>query len=806
MKYTLNTFVKEIFEAGDLGSTRSYNVCLYAGFETLKSLLEYYCSGESFLNLRNSGRKSQEELQAFCECMMGSEHFVYNREIGEVMAYLSEQEKNRISELHQLFDAFCEEQDISFTSMLDICLQDASFSSLNISNVFKEYTTWKRLLDLYVVAMESSEELSALLAVSFESLENYWAGKESAGFIRDYLSLSKTKYKCLDYFYLDCLDKCSSRTKNALFAHCELDLFLQSYFKRNAFLKLANIGIQSLEEIKGIFDAVVDRLGALIGEDEEYVYIRNVIYKYPFAENLEAELLEYYRKYHRLPFLRIFQSYFQYTADKNELIFCRYNGFFGEPMSREDLGKAFDCTVERIRQVTVKCFDALTENALYQEDWRIYAGLMEGLVIAEDTVFVQEIKENERLMLSDRSLLLLLSGVGDAGFSYFHPLKTFTSSGRAYLIKKELSEVFDFASFIRLFVERMALVERVENESVCIRNLVMNSTFWKVRFLKTKLDVVVETIVLLLEKELNLEHESSRTVLLPKNAEKSGDTLVYEILREKGHPMHLSEILQRLTELAPGHRIKTDNQLRPVLFVNADFVPLGKTSTYALKEWGMKSGTIKDLAYEFVSKSDVPVAFEDIANYVQMYHPGNSRNSIWANLCYYASDMFVYFGNNMFGIFEKDYGVGHEAAICHGDWVQKSFSERMADLKAFVSCNKRFPFSNNVPKEEIFLYGWYRRPSVKSNQDFISFLEANKHLVYDKTVWDNLRKLDELKDFVSQNYCLPTSKHPLYTVWRRNVQNELECKLNEEGRQLMSDIRVLLERKPGYRDLFTDLQ
>lgn len=58
--------IDEIFDNEEI-SVRSYNVCRYNGLDSIDKLKEYYLKNSSFENLRNCGRRSNEELIEVCK-------------------------------------------------------------------------------------------------------------------------------------------------------------------------------------------------------------------------------------------------------------------------------------------------------------------------------------------------------------------------------------------------------------------------------------------------------------------------------------------------------------------------------------------------------------------------------------------------------------------------------------------------------------------------------------------------------------------------------------------------------------------
>lgn len=58
--------IDEIYNNEDL-SVRSYNVCRFNSLDSIGKLIEYYLKNSSFEDLRNCGRRSNEELIEICK-------------------------------------------------------------------------------------------------------------------------------------------------------------------------------------------------------------------------------------------------------------------------------------------------------------------------------------------------------------------------------------------------------------------------------------------------------------------------------------------------------------------------------------------------------------------------------------------------------------------------------------------------------------------------------------------------------------------------------------------------------------------
>ena len=82
---------------------------------------------------------------------------------------------------------------------------------------------------------------------------------------------------------------------------------------------------------------------------------------------------------------------------------------------------------------------------------------------------------------------------------------------------------------------------------------------------------------------------------------------------------------------------------------------IGKTSTYALKEWDMvKTGTIKELVKEFLESAPDPKHISEIALYVNKFRRTTDKN-ILSNLKLDKTNTYVFFKLGYIGLKYKQY-------------------------------------------------------------------------------------------------------------------------------------------------------
>jgi DNA-directed RNA polymerase delta subunit len=71
-------------------------------------------------------------------------------------------------------------------------------------------------------------------------------------------------------------------------------------------------------------------------------------------------------------------------------------------------------------------------------------------------------------------------------------------------------------------------------------------------------------------------------------------------------------------------------------------VAIGKTSTYALASWSqVKTGTIKQLAKEFLENHEHPVHLSDLSKHVNKFRKTHEKN-VYSNLKLDRTGTFVF--------------------------------------------------------------------------------------------------------------------------------------------------------------------
>ena len=104
--------------------------------------------------------------------------------------------------------------------------------------------------------------------------------------------------------------------------------------------------------------------------------------------------------------------------------------------------------------------------------------------------------------------------------------------------------------------------------------------------------------------------------------------LAYLVLRQHGSPMHFREVAEAITSHfnRPTHTATCHNEL----IKDERFVLIGR-GLYALKEWGYRSGTAREVIRQIIEEEGRPMSREEIIERV-MKERYLKKNTILVNL------------------------------------------------------------------------------------------------------------------------------------------------------------------------------
>ena len=271
-------------------------------------------------------------------------------------------------------------------------------------------------------------------------------------------------------------------------------------------------------------------------------------------------------------------------------------------------------------------------------------------------------------------------------------------------------------------------------------------------------------------------------IVFQQNARKAATEIIEEVLRENDAPMTVDEIAAVLERDYPEMKQSSD-KIRANALRNPNIVAISRTSTYTLREWaeleGKRGGTIRELATEYLNSLPQPIAkLSDICEYISKYRTNVKESNVKVNLLLEANDKYsLYFKDGLQFIGFTDFQFDDEYVKQDKRQKRLSFSERIEQLEQFIKNNGRFPYSSNVPVEEVQLSRFYRLSLTYLKDGKLSQEEASEieritntygHLKVKKerVSWDEW--LERFVKHITENNTLPRRSSPEYAWYEEN--------------------------------------
>lgn len=277
--------------------------------------------------------------------------------------------------------------------------------------------------------------------------------------------------------------------------------------------------------------------------------------------------------------------------------------------------------------------------------------------------------------------------------------------------------------------------KRINDEKVKLSSIISSNL--KVQYCEDDMPMIDTTCRTLLYLHYPVEVDQGY-IILPANAYKTNQVVLEEILRANGRPMTLAEIIDAYMYQYP-ERDAIENSLRGAINGNKGIVPIGRSSTYALREWNLteqRGGTIRSFVQEFIDSTPEKIAkTASITEYVLQFRPDTNEQSIVSNICLDSDktiQLFYKDGERYFGYTEMAYPEDYfpiesdfRTALTNSFYFPK-FLE-------FVKTHRRFPYSRGGEEEEHTLQRFWARQESRYNK---GILDGHAAFYFDKIMRD----------------------------------------------------------------------
>jgi len=285
------------------------------------------------------------------------------------------------------------------------------------------------------------------------------------------------------------------------------------------------------------------------------------------------------------------QNLLQELSERSrEIVKKRFGIFEGTPETLEKIGKDYNITRERVRQVIMDSSKKLgkkKDNMNFQK--------------AEEKI-ISTIKENSGIISEED----IINNLSEKDLAEANAVNFFGILSEKILMAEEKGWLKKTWFFSKTILDR---AKRVEELAVMI--------FEKEKKLLTQGEVIRK--ILALDKSFSdKEVADLMTVLENVKASKFGKwgmanwkeispkgtrERIHIILKEKGEPLHFTEIARLIDQHNLGKRKSHPQTVHNELIKDERFVLIGR-GTYALSEWGFEKGTVRDVLIEILKKEN----------------------------------------------------------------------------------------------------------------------------------------------------------------------------------------------------------
>lgn len=599
--------------------------------------------------------------------------------------------------------------------------------------------------------------------------------------------IGESQYKLVTDLFAKLLKDISVRSRNGIKAY--KGDFIEDFVENSQDIKsINNIGRKSESEITLIIKKLREYIATLnereLSEKELIIIEKQLCYDEYFDEYANA----YYLSNGHLPMFYMLEKYFKSLLSTNRdfqiynlrtPIFCD-----AESLTLDEIADQRNLTRERVRQIYMKFRKHLSQvDDSYKDrkefsiakffdnnnDWNYVIDELQSNNCIDLSMLTGFCAQENHNFTDDFMLFLIGAIVRNHYVSIGKPILPYPTKSNyewnnCYLIKKELTDKFDFTKLFELIEEYED--SNSEDIEVTASEMIIDTFFsaW-IDYDSNIVDELSEIVTTILIKELGMIPDDNFKFTIEGKKEENVADILYDILKANGNPLSCEELYVAIDAKYPN-RYKSPASIRMFASKDPRLCYVGANNLIGLLEWNhIKIGSIRDIIAQYLAKFDEPQHISQIAKYVQRYRD-TTEKSIRATMI--SGEQFAQFSGGLYGLKDKQY-----PKIFYLDESDRNFEQRIRDLEFFLRENKHFPFMPSTAQEES-LYRWWNRnknslelkDSQKSEIERIK--SVYKTLPTSKRNYEWFELCNEYYDFVRRNGRRPSqhsiSEQDLY-VW-----------------------------------------
>lgn len=788
---SLDTTIQDLHQDGQL-SVRATNALKSAGLKTVEDVITFLEEGGSLLDIRNFGRKSYFETK---------EVFDRIRSVGFAMSVSQEvdREQTDVQDQERTIDDYIK-------NYVAICIRELNRADnrLDYFNhvILDAEVFWKRIIEnpqfiyqidttfsfssncifiysCYLVVNKLAKHLRALNLTSFANIHNELniilqkfqgeAFEIAVNMVIDTMSLAKQKI--LEDFYATCINQQSTRTQNIIISQIGdfrqmLDFVL--YGKNPLSLKFA--GKKTVMEINTVGRQLLAKTNHIFHEDDDKKLKMSSFREiFSFIDEDNWDFIKHFYEFNgHLPMFFILSNYLQSSDLRNEKILQKVYGIGCKKENADDVANGLRVSRQTVANITNDVERFFDENRILEaEYWTRYRFLRDNFLTEKSAKYIS-INGSEKLDGSVESYLGLCCII--------KPFRIFSVYGKYYAINRNLLNNYNFKKAVS-YLSNLDSSKHVEDITEGFYELTTRfQNEYDSRF-EADITYALKTII-----EDNFEAEVNDFEVTFKANKIDLGKEIYNILADTNAPLSEQEIIKKVKEIYPEEDVPTGaGFFRVVNLFDGILFDRGH-KMFFLEEWNdgaYYAGTLLDLIYDVLYRSEEPMTLIDIYNGIKSHFPDTTLTSLKSMLSYGRDDKFVWFKDDYFGITNREYSVKYTPEIGSRRFT---FERRFQDFKDFVETNKRYPMvAKESSEEERSLYRWQNNVmignvSITDNQkeEFDNFV--NSHAFYPRTYRQVrfIEKCHQLQAFIEVHKALPGKKDDV-KLWKWFTELPTSC-------------------------------
>ena len=302
------------------------------------------------------------------------------------------------------------------------------------------------------------------------------------------------------------------------------------------------------------------------------------------------------------------------TERERQILWRRFGLGGGKPETLENIGKSFQVTRERVRQIGRLAVTKLRDNSVAQA------------IVNPLKQVVVEILEAEGGASTDERLVKMLSEVGDGANA--NTVRFFIGEMLAEVVTSFGGDDAVYESSWRLRTASIEAMERIINnahEIITAAGKPISEADLSEQLLAQQLTSPLQGKLEDAEVVLNLLQLST---VVKRNAFgewglKHWETIsprrmndkIYLVLKKHGQPMHFREIVRFINEQGFDRKQAYAPTVHNELILDDKFVLVGR-GIYALKEWGYEPGVVADVIAAILKERGQPMNRDELVEAV----------------------------------------------------------------------------------------------------------------------------------------------------------------------------------------------